>query len=394
MSARVRTPLIVLVTAVVALVLGILWGGHPESLPGFLRSAFVKDDVAARAQVADDIKGQFYKKVSDTQLEQASLKGMVDSLHDRFSEYFTPAEAKQFAQSLSGQFEGVGMSVDSRDTKKGLKVAKVFMGSPAQKAGIKAGDVIVAVNGKSIVGESADLATGKIRGPAGTKVTLAIRGSGGATRSVTLERKQIAVPLVVSSSVQRGGRKLAVVRLAEFGSGAHVQVRQQIDKQLKAGARGIVFDLRGNPGGELEEGVLVSSIFLQRGQLVVSTHGRTSPEQKLYATGGAIDPGVPVVVLVDGNSASAAEITTGALRDNARATVVGEKTFGKGVFQSVDPLHNGGLLKLTAGEYFLPKGENLGGHGIVPPVKAKDDPKTKRDEALPVALRILRSQVR
>jgi carboxyl-terminal processing protease len=127
---------------------------------------------------------------------------------------------------------------------------------------------------------------------------------------------------------------------------------------------------------------------------VVSTRGRTQPEQKLDAVGGAINPNIPMVVLVDKNSASAAEIVTGALRDNGRATVVGQKTFGKGVFQSVEDLSNGGLLKITAGLYYLPKGENLGGHGIQPAVKAVDNTKTPRDEALPIALRTLQAKLK
>ncbi|MEA2459333.1 MAG: carboxyl-terminal processing protease, partial [Thermoleophilaceae bacterium] len=169
----------------------------------------------------------------------------------------------------------------------------------------------------------------------------------------------------------------------------HGQLRQAVDKALAGGDKGIILDLRGNPGGILDEGRLVASIFVDKG-LIVSTKGRTQPEQKLYATGDAIPANVPMVVLVDSGTASAAEIVTGALRDYNRATVVGHKTFGKGVFQQIEPLANHGLLKLTVGSYYLPKGENLAGHGIEAQVRAPaDDPKTKRDEALPVALRTL-----
>jgi carboxyl-terminal processing protease len=388
-----QTAAIALATGLVALVLGILWGGHPQSLPGFLRDNLVQEDVATRAEVARDIHDNFYKPVTDKQLEESSLKGMVSSLHDRFSQYFTPAEARAFTQNLSGKFEGVGMSVNSRDTKHGLRVARVFEGSPAKKAGIRPGDLIVAVNRKSIVGESADVATAKIRGPAGTKVTLTIRSGKDKPRTVTLERRKLDVPLVEGRIVTRGGVKLAHVRLAEFAKGSHGQLRGEIDKDLKRGAKGILLDLRANPGGTIDEAVLGASSFLKKGQPVVSTRGRTQPERKYDALGGAIDPGVPVVVLVDGNSASAAEIVTGALRDDGRATVVGTKTFGKGVFQQVDPLANDGLLKLTVGSYFLPKGENLAGDGIEPSIKAKDNPKTARDEALPKALRVLQAKV-
>jgi carboxyl-terminal processing protease len=184
-----------------------------------------------------------------------------------------------------------------------------------------------------------------------------------------------------------------VIRLAQFAHGAATQVKAAVEKVTRKGAQGIVLDLRGNPGGELTEGRDVPSLFIKKG-LIVSTRGRNSPEQKLYATGDAIAPTTPMVVLVDGGSASAAEIAAGALRDTGRATIVGQKTFGKGVFQQVEQLQNGGLLKLTVGSYYLPKGENLAGDGIDAQVRARDNPKTKRDEALPVALRTLLGKLR
>jgi carboxyl-terminal processing protease len=389
MDPRFRTPVIAIASALVALCLGLFLGGHPKLLPGPAREVFVDDALATRAQLIDDVKGNFYKSVKESSLEQASFKGIVASLHDRYSEYFTPAEAKAFTQSLNGQFEGVGMTIDSANTKKGLLVKSVFDGSPAKAAGIAPGDVIVAVNGKSTVGVPADVSTGRIRGRAGTSVRLGLLKQGaGKPRTITVARKRLDVPLVASKVVDRKGHKLAVIRLAQFAHGAAAQVKAAVQKTLKKGAQGIVLDLRGNPGGELTEGRDVPSLFIKKG-LIVSTRGRNSPEQKLYATGDAIAPTTPMVVLVDGGSASAAEIAAGALRDTGRATIVGEKTFGKGVFQQVEQLQNGGLLKLTVGSYYLPKGENLAGDGINPQVPARDNPKTKRDEALPVALRTL-----
>jgi carboxyl-terminal processing protease len=184
------------------------------------------------------------------------------------------------------------------------------------------------------------------------------------------------------------GKKIGVVRFATFSQGSSDQLRKQIDKELKAGAKGLIFDLRGNGGGILTEGVSVASIFLPKNELVVSTNGRTQPPQKLFSTGGQIKD-VPVVVLVDGNTASASEIVAGALRDHNRAEIVGTKTFGKGVFQELKPLSNDGLLRLTVGQFFLPKGENLGGDGIDPQVKAQDNPKTPADETLAVGEREL-----
>jgi carboxyl-terminal processing protease len=183
-----------------------------------------------------------------------------------------------------------------------------------------------------------------------------------------------------------------VTELSTFSDGAHAKLREQVDRLLRQGAKGLVLDLRGNGGGLLQEGRLVASIFVDKG-LIVSTNGRHSPEQKLNATGGAIPANIPMTVLVDGGTASAAEIVTGALRDHDRATVVGERTFGKGVFQEIEPLKNGGALDLTVGRFFLPNGENLTGPGIDPAVPARDNPKTPRDEALDSALNTVRDKI-
>ncbi len=179
-----------------------------------------------------------------------------------------------------------------------------------------------------------------------------------------------------------------MVTLTTFSEGAHGKVRQEVDRLLEDGAQGIVLDLRGNGGGLLTEAVLVSSQFIEDG-LITFTKGRTRPRREFDAEGDAIDGDIPVVVLVDRGSASASEIVTGALRDSKRATVVGTRTFGKGVFQEVETLSNGGVLDITVGQYFLPNGENIHKKGVVPSVKAEDDPETDRDEALPTALSTL-----
>jgi carboxyl-terminal processing protease len=193
--------------------------------------------------------------------------------------------------------------------------------------------------------------------------------------------------------VRHKGLPLAYVRLAAFDSGAHGAVEQQLKPLLRKGARGIVLDLRGNPGGLLTEAVLTASLFIEKGK-IVTTSGRTQPKHVFNAEGDTIAPNLPMVVLVDKGSASSSEIVTGALRDRGRATVIGQKTFGKGVFQNVEELQNGGALDLTVGSYFLPKGENLAHKGIAPTVPALDLPKTRRDEALPIALDVLAAKVR
>jgi len=380
--------------AAILLLCGGIWlGGHPETLPDPVRDAFVDDDRALRAEVVDSIKDSFYKPVKDSEIDQSSLKGIVQGLGDQFSNYLTPKETKEFEESVQGEFEGVGMNVD--EDRRGLRVVKVFDGSPAKKGGVKPGEFITEVNGRSIAGVASDVATARIKGPAGTKVRLEVVDpeTAAAPRTLTLERERIEVPVAESKLEERDGQRYGVVELTTFSNGAHGLLRQQIDKVVSRGAKGIVLDLRGNGGGLLREAVLVSSIFVEDG-LVTFTKGRTKPRREFKAEGKAISKDIPVVVLVDRGSASASEIVTGALRDTKRATVVGTRTFGKGVFQEVLPLSNGGLLDLTVGEYYLPSGENIGKKGVRPTVRAVDDPDTDRDEALPVALKTLAEKAR
>ncbi len=388
----VRSAIVAFLCAVFALFVGIWLGGHPENLPGALQDAFVDEDRALRAEVIDTIEDNFYKRVDEERLDDASLKGIVDSLEDPFSHYLTPKEASQFNESVSGEFEGVGMNVEQ--DRRGLKVLRVFEGSPAAEAGIKRGDFILSVNGRSIAGVNSDVATGRIKGEAGTTVELSVVTPGDdGPRELKVERERIEVPVATGRIVERDGKKLAVVELVSFSSGAHGILRQEIDEQLKKGAEAMVLDLRGNGGGLLTEAQLVSSIFIEDGK-IVATRGRSRPERVLEAEGDAIDEDIPVVVLVDGGSASASEIVTGALRDTKRATVVGTRTFGKGLVQEVKPLSNGGVLDITVANYYLPGGETISKAGIKPEVRAEDDPDTDRDEALPTALDTLLEQAR
>ena len=388
---KLRTGLSLLATAVAFLVLGLFLGGHPSYLPGGIRDAFVESDSALRAQLINAVEDNFYRKVSSSKLKQASLAGIVQSLHDPYSAYFSPQETKLFnEQAINGEFDGVGMEV--QPAKAGLKVQRVFAGSPAQRGGIRTGDEVVSVNGHSLAGVPVETATAQITGRAGTPVTLGVKTGSAPVRQLTLKRARINVPVASGRLVTSGGRKVGYVELTSFSTDAHVQLRAQIDKLLRQGAQAIVLDLRMNGGGLLQEGVAVASIFVDRG-LVVSTKGRTKPEQRYNATGGAISSRIPVAVLVDGGTASAAEIVTGALRDHHRATIVGTKTYGKGVFQEVEPLSNNGEVKLTVGSYFLPNGENLAGHGIVPQVSAPDTPGASPDRGLDVAAGLLAKQI-
>jgi carboxyl-terminal processing protease len=390
MRRRRRNPAPFLAALIpLALVLGIWLGGHPDSLPGVARDTLVADsDGRLYEEAIDTIERDYFRKVDREELLNTSIGAAVDSLDDRFSNYFSPSAYTGFRESTEGQFEGVGMTVTA--DKKGLLINQVYANSPAKEGGLKPGDLITKVNGRPLAGKSSDEATALIKGRAGTSVTLTVE-DGGRARDVRLERAKVDVPVVESKMETEDGRKIAWVHLASFTSGAHGEVGAAVRKLLGQGAQGVVLDLRDNGGGLLNEAVQIASIFVPDGK-IVSTKGRNRPEHVYNATGGAISGKVPVVVLVNQNSASASEIVTGALQDRKRATVVGTHTYGKGVFQEIERLSNGGALDITVGEYFTPSGRNLGGGGvrkgagIAPDVQAEDNPKTKPDEALDKAL--------
>jgi carboxyl-terminal processing protease len=384
--------LLAVLGALVVLAAGIWLGGHPESLPGPVRDALVQEDRAVRAEIIDSIEENFYKRIDEEKLDESSLKGLVNALNDPYSTYLTPSEARVFTEEVSGEFEGVGMNVEQ--DRRGLKVLRVFESSPAAGARIRRGDFILGVNGKSIAGVSSEVATSRIKGPAGTTVKLQVFTPGEERdRTVTVKRERIEVPVARGRVVQRGGQQIGVVELFSFSEGAHGLLKREIDKVVDRGAEAVVLDLRGNGGGLLVEAVLVSSLFIEDGE-IVSVRGRSRAERTHEATGDAIDEDIPVAVLVDGGSASASEIVTGALRDRDRGTVVGTRTFGKGLVQEVEHLSNGGVLDLTVANYYLPGGETISSRGIKPDVRAQDDPDTDRDEALPVALETLARELR
>jgi carboxyl-terminal processing protease len=394
-----RLPAALAAAMALLLVFGIWVGGrHPGWLPGFVRGPLVGDTQSAVVKEAiARVHDTYYRKISEDQLANDAIDGIVRHLDDRFSNYFSPAEYRRFKDSQNSQFSGIGLAVSSDP--RGLRVETVYDGSPARHAGIRAGDVIVAAGGRSLRGRTSDDAVSFIKGQPGTEVKVTwLRGRKRFTK--TIVRSEVSVPVVASELDRAGSCKAGVVRLAQFSSGAHAELYAAFKRMRQRGAKVFVLDLRDNGGGLVSEAQLVASAFLRSGK-IVTTKGRSVPARTLTATGDPVVPTQPLVVLVNRGTASASEIVTGALQDRKRATVVGTRTFGKGVFQEVVELSNGGALDITAGQYFTPTGRNLGGKGvstgsgIQPDVQAVDDPKTtKRDEAKARALAVLQRSCR
>jgi carboxyl-terminal processing protease len=380
---------------IVVLCAGIWLGGHPGKLPEFLRARFVDDSAGLNLEATELIEDNYYRSVGSSELTNGSLQGMVRELrrrhHDRFSDYFSPENLARFNDAIAGRFSGIGLSVT--EVKQGLRVEKVFPDSPAEEAGLESGDLIVSVEGDSIAGQSSTVSTEEIKGPEGTEVTIGVKKPPrGKVRELEIERAQISLPNVTSRVEEVGDRTLGYVSMASFSEGVHAQLREAVQKVEKEGAEGIVLDLRGNGGGLLEEAVLSASAFIPKDEVVVTTDSRTQGHT-VYKTAGDNLPKVPVVVLIDRNTASAAEILTAALADDAVAKTVGTRSYGKGVFQQEIDLSNGGALKLTIGEYFTPDGVNLAkSRGIHPDVRAPNLLRTKRDEGLERALDVLAAE--
>jgi len=397
-SRRSRRPSLAVKLAIglIVLLIGIWLGGHPGWLPSPVRNAFVdRNDDPLVNQVLSMLERDYYRPLDRSQLVNKGLAGMVASLDDPYSHYYDPSSYQGFLNQSNPHLSGIG--VDVLPQQQGLRVEDVFPGSPAAKAGIARGDLIVAVGSTSLASR-ASLGPTLIKGKAGTRVTLTVV-SGTRHHVVTLVRQDLVVPVATGTIVTYHGIKIGSLSLASFTDGSGDELKAQVQKVLHHGARALILDLRDNPGGLLNEAVNVASIFIPDGT-IVSTDGRAQPRQVYVAKGGAISTSIPMVVLVDRGTASAAEIVTGALHDRGRAKVIGTHTYGKGVFQEIEPLPNGGALDFTVGEYFTPSGHNLGGGGvkegagIAPDISASTNPGAKTDTALQVAEKTVAAEAR
>jgi carboxyl-terminal processing protease len=312
-------------------------------------------------QAEQRIASQAARPVSAAQLERGAVEGMLSALDDRWSAYYAPDDFARFQQVLSGSYTGVGVWV-RRASDGSLRVLTVQPHSPADRAGLRPGDVLVSVAGRVVTGRSVADVVSDLRGDVGTTVTVQIRRH---TQQLTarLRRAAVADDDVAASMVSPTIERL---RITAFTRGVGRWVRAQVARARTRNLDGIVLDLRGDPGGLLDEAVETASAFLDGGP-VVSYAQRGSTPRVLDALGHG-DTGIPLVVLVDGGTASAAEIVAAALQDRGRAVLLGSRTFGKGSVQAPTQLSDGSALELTVGHYLTPAGRSLDGVGVQPDV--------------------------
>jgi len=371
-------------------VAGVVVGGHPQAtgltrLSEPLRGLVLGDSGQdLSAQVLDVLERSYYEPIDVEELEQTSVEALIEALDDPYTVYLDPEELEALRQRNDGAYYGVGLQVAQRGNQ--LVVTRVFEGGPAADAGIRAGDRLVSVAGRPTGGQTLEQVVSRIRGPEGTEVVLGIAARGGARRELELTRERIKVPAVDSRLETTGDVKVGYVRLSQFTRGAAGALRAAVEGVREKGAQALVLDLRGDPGGLVDEAVGVAGAFLPDGAPVVVTEGLHSPRRTFRTDGAPVAGDLPLIVLVDRGSASASEIVAGALRDAGRGRLVGERTFGKALVQSTRLLRDGGALKVTTARYLTPDGFDLAARGLPPSVKVVDDPETQPDEALRRAL--------
>ena len=335
-------------------------------------------------------------------LVDGAIKGMVDSLGDPYSAYLSPEQYAQGLQDLSGQFEGIGAEIGTQDAKGAtstcttlgpdcfLVVVSPIEGSPSEKAGIKAGDAIVAVDGAKLDGLSVDDARNKIRGKKGTQVVLSIVRAKAAPIDISVTRDVIVQKEVIAKDV--GGGKVGYIAVTGFSDNSQAKFHDALQADLKAGKKAIILDLRGDPGGYVTAAQSIASQFIKDGPIFFEQDADgTQHETDATGNGIATDPSIRLVVLIDKGSASASEIVTGALQDRKRATIVGETSFGKGTVQQWIQLQNGSALKLTIAKWLTPDKRWIHHVGIVPdvPVATPADAGPNNDPVLDKAVELL-----
>ncbi|AVD55972.1 MULTISPECIES: S41 family peptidase [Heyndrickxia] len=312
----------------------------------------------------DSIQKKYYTKVKQKTLVDGAINGMVESLNDPYSDYMSKTEASDFNNTISSSFEGIGAEVEEKDGY--IVIVSPIKGSPAEKAGLKPNDKILAVDGKSVHGMSANEAVMLIRGKKGTKVTLTIQHVGSKDETkVTLTRDTIPVNTVYAKMLKNG---VAHIQITTFSDGTYKEFKAAVENMKKQGMKSMIVDVRQDPGGLLDQAIKIANMFVPEGRTILQTEDRNGSREKYVAESGTKIT-VPAVVMLDGGSASASEILAAALNESAGIPLVGEKSYGKGTVQSAEKFNDGSILKFTVQKWLTPNGSWIHKKGIEPDEK-------------------------
>ena len=404
MKAKKKEKIILIAVCAVIVAAGFFYGGLRYGISSVKPGVAVSSDTSLDADFslfweAVDLVKERYVNISDVKdqnLLYGAIKGVLGALDDPYSVFFNPSDAKKLNQDLSGSFGGIVAQIDVKNDQ--LVVITPLKGTPAEAAGLKAGDKILKIDDKFTDGVVLEEAVKLIRGEPGTEVELLILRNGWEeAKEFKIKRAIIEVPTLDWDMKEVSGKyKVAHIRLYNFNANAPQLFYEAAFSALLKGAHGIVLDLRNNPGGFLEVATDISSWFLKRGEIIVREQFSPGNYKDFRATGNSALVNVPVVILVNGGSASASEILAGALRDSRGAKVVGEKTFGKGTVQEVESLKDGSSVKISVAKWITPSGVEIDKKGIEPDYEVKiseEDAEEGKDVQLDKALEVLEPEM-
>jgi len=381
---RIKNSLIFILVIIIAVLLNL-----PNKLNA-QNTDKLYDKIDLFSEVLEKIQNEYFKEIDQADAMDSAINGLLQSL-DPYSAYMNPEIYEESRTDTSGEFGGLGIEVSMESGV--VKVIAPIDDTPAARAGIKAADYIVRIDGVQVQGKTLMEAVNLMRGPVGSAIEITVRRKGLKKAKIfKIVREVIEIKSVVSKLVNK---KVGYLRLRAFNENSSKQLKKEINKIEKNTAlTGYILDLRNNPGGLLSQAIIVSDFFLNEGE-IVSTKGRKAREnRKFFANKEDVIKKKPLIVLINGGSASASEIVAGALQDHKRAILLGETTFGKGSVQSIIPLKNRGAIRLTVSKYYLPSGKSISEIGVVPDIKVEEQGEefsinTETDNQLNYALKLL-----
>jgi carboxyl-terminal processing protease len=360
----------------------------------FLSKAYaVNDDIYKKidlfSEVLDKINKEYVDEIDQSKTMDAAINGVLQSL-DPYSAYMSPEVFNNMQTETSGEFGGLGIEVGMESGV--VKVISPIDNTPASKAGVKAGDYIVKIDGIQVQGKSLTEAVEIMRGPIGSEIEITVRRKGIKKAIIfNITREIIEIQSVKSKIINK---KIGYIRLTQFNENSSSQIKEKITELKNKQIRGYIFDLRNNPGGLLSQAIKISDFFLDHGEIVSTKSRRKSENRKWFAKKGDIIEGKPLIIITNYGSASASEIVAGSLKDHKRAIILGEKSYGKGSVQSIIPLKNRGAIRLTISKYYLPSGKSISKIGVIPDIEVIEESdgfkiNTETDNQLNFALKLL-----
>ena len=360
----------------------------------FLNKAYaVNDDIYKKidlfSEVLDKINKEYVDEIDQGKTMDAAINGVLQSL-DPYSSYMSPEVFNDMQTETSGKFGGLGIEVGMESGV--VKVISPIDNTPASKAGVKAGDYIVKIDGIQVQGKSLTEAVEIMRGPVGSKIEITVRRRGIKKALIfNITRKIIEIQSVKSKIIDK---KIGYIRLTQFNENSSSQIKEKITELKNKQIRGYIFDLRNNPGGLLSQAIKISDFFLDHGEIVSTKSRKKLENRKWFAKKGDLIEGKPLIIITNYGSASASEIVAGALKDHKRAIILGERSYGKGSVQSIIPLKNRGAIRLTISKYYLPSGKSISTIGVIPDIEVIEESNgfkinTETDNQLNFALKLL-----